>query len=461
MRADLANRVAAVKSRRQKRLASRELVAAVDVCKHLAPVYLSLHEDIQSNSHKYYNLPGGRGSGKSSAVSLEIVDGISKDTTGMSNAIIFRRTAATMRESVYSQISWAIDTLGLNGLWRGSVNPMCYTYIPTGAQIVFRGLDDSTKLKSIKPKKGTFRFIWFEEFSELPGENFTRSVMQSVQRGGSNFVVFRTFNPPLSMNNWANVFISKYDPKALTLHTNYTDMPAEWLGEDFIYEAERLKEVNPRAYEHEYMGEAIGSGGEVFPNITVREITDAEIQQLQYVYCGIDFGFAVDPVCFIRAAYDSKKDTIYLIDEIYQRHMSNKELAEAIKAAGYDKSFNRAYVSFFGDPTGRLENTRQQIVCDCAEPKSINDLQQAGLKAYGCKKFPGCVEYRIKWLQNRQIVIDPKRTPNAHREFVSYEYMTTKDGEFLADVPDKDNHSIDALAYALDRLIYNTKGLAA
>ena len=355
MRADLAHRVAAIKSKRQKIIASRELVAAVDVCKHIAPVYFPLHDDIQNSKYKYYNLPGGRGSGKSSTVSLEIVDGISKDTTGMSNAIIFRKTAATMRESVYSQISWAIDTLGLSELWRGSVNPMCYTYIPTGAQIVFRGLDDSTKLKSIKPKRGTFRFIWFEEFCELPGENFCRSIMQSVQRGGKDFVVFRTFNPPLSKNNWANVFVSQYDPRALTLRTSYLDMPTEWLGEDFIYEAERLKAVNPRAYEHEYMGEAIGSGGEVFPNITVREIPDSEAEQQQYIYCGIDFGFAVDPVCFLRVAYDKKTDTIFLLDEIYQRHMSNKQLAEEIKARGYDKSLDPAYVSYFGYPGGRLE----------------------------------------------------------------------------------------------------------
>lgn len=460
MRGNIQQRIAALKADRQARQDSRELVKNICLTEHIAPVYLSLHEDIQSHAHKYYNLPGGRGSGKSSTVSLEIVDGISKDTTGMSNAIVFRRTAATMRESVYSQIAWAIDTLGLNGLWRGSISPMCFTYIPTGAQIIFRGLDDSTKLKSIKPKRGTFKYVWFEEFSELPGENFTRSVMQSVVRGGKDFVVFRTFNPPLSMNNWANVLVSQYDARALTLHTSYLDMPTEWLGEDFIYEAERLKEVNPRAYEHEYMGEAIGSGGEVFPNITVREITDAEIQQMQYIYCGIDFGFAVDPVCFIRAAYDSKKDTIYVLDEIYQRHMSNKQLAEAIKEHGYDKSLDPAYISYFGYPGGRLEQPRQQIVCDCAEPKSIADLQGEGLKAYGCNKFPGCVEYRIKWLQNRQIVIDPKRTPNAHREFISYEYMTTKDGEFLADVPDKDNHSIDALAYAMDRILYK-KGATA
>lgn len=443
------------------RQVAAERVDNLDVTQHVAQVYLSLHEDIQARCHQYYNLPGGRGSGKSSFCALEIIDGIMKDPTGKSNAIIFRRTANTMRESVYSQISWAIDVLDVNDLWRGNVSPMSFTYKPTGAQILFRGLDDSSKLKSIKPRRGYFRYIWFEEFSELPGENFTRSVIQSVIRGGKEFIVFRSFNPPINKNNWANILIQKPDDRAITLHTTYQDVPREWLGDDFIIEAERLQEINEKAYRHEYLGEAIGSGGEVFPNITVREITDAEIQQMQYIYCGIDFGFAVDPVCFIRAAYDSKKDTIFLLDEIYQRHMSNKQLAEAIKEHGYDKSLDPAYISYFGYPGGRLEQPRQQIVCDCAEPKSIADLQGEGLKAYGCNKFPGCVEYRIKWLQNRQIVIDPKRTPNAHREFISYEYMTTKDGEFLADVPDKDNHSVDALAYALDRLIYNTKGLAA
>ena len=93
------------------------------------------------------------------------------------------------------------------------------------------------------------------------------------------------------------------------------------------------------------------------------------------------------------------------------------------------------------------------IVCDSAEPKSINDLRSEGLKCIACQKYPGSVIYGVKWLQNRRIVIDPARTPNAHREFIQYEYCTTKDGEFLADVPDANNHTIDAVRYALDRLI--------
>ena len=456
MNSRIERQLAELKKAVQDRQSASSVIDALDVTQYIAPVYMPLHDDIQAAAHQYYNLPGGRGSGKSSFCGLEIVDGIMKDPTGQSNAIVFRRTANTMRESVFSQIAWAIDVLDVNDLWRGNVSPMSWTYKPTGAQIIFRGLDDSSKLKSIKPRRGFFRFIWLEEVSELPGENFTRSVMQSVQRGGSAFTVFRSFNPPINASNWANVFIARPDPRAITLHTSYLDVPAEWLGSDFILEAERLQEINEQAYRHEYLGEATGSGGEVFPQIEVRTITDDEIKELQYIYAGVDFGFSIDPAVFIRVAYDSKHDTVYLLDEIYKKGLSNKQLAEAIKAKGYDDT-GQYQTSYFMGAYPEVFKERQTIVCDSAEPKSINDLRGEGLKVIACQKFPGSVLYGIKWLQNRRIVIDPARTPNAHREFISYEYMTTKDGEFLADVPDKDNHAIDATRYALDRLINNRR----
>ena len=198
----------AVKDRQRDALA---VLDAIDITQHIAAVYKPLHDDIEAAAHTTYNLPGGRGSCKSSFVSLEIVNGIMKDTTGHSNAIVFRLYGNTLRESVFSQIAWAIDTLGVNHLWKSRLSPMQWTYTPTGAQIIFRGLDDPSKLKSIKPTRGVFRYIWFEEFSELPGPNFTRNVMQSVQRGGDTFTVFRSFNPPISANNWANVFIKEPD----------------------------------------------------------------------------------------------------------------------------------------------------------------------------------------------------------------------------------------------------------
>ena len=424
------------------------------VTDHIAPCFVSVHEDIAAGAHSVYHLPGGRGSGKSSFVSLEIVDGVMRDQTA--NAIVFRRYANTLRESAYAQIQWAIDELGCSALWRANVSPMVYTYIPTGQQIIFRGLDDAGKLKSIKPRHGRFAFVWFEEFSELAGPNQVRSVLQSVVRGGNEFRIFNSFNPPISRANWANKYILIPDERALVFHSTYKDVPPEWLGESFLLEAERLEQINERAYLHEYMGEPTGSGGEVFPNLEAREITDAEIKEFQYIYCGVDWGFSVDPFCFIRAAYDRKMQTVYVIDEIYKRGVTNQQAAELIKGKGYNLEAENAarYYSVFDHTYSRQ---RQLITCDSAEPKSIADFHNAGLNARACSKWPGSVLYGIRWLQSKHLIIDPHRCPNAWKEFSEYEYMTTKDGEFLADVPDKDNHSIDALRYACDPLIRSYK----
>lgn len=452
MRGDVARRLEALEAVAEQREAARERLASLDVIPHIAPAYYELHEAIQRGDYQNINLPGGRGSGKSSFAALETVAGVMKDPTGETNAIAFRRYAVTLRDSVYSQTAWAIDALGVSDLWSGSVSPMAYTYKPTGAQIVFRGLDDYSKLKSIRPKRGAFRFIWVEEMSELPGSNFLRNVMQSVMRGtGEGFTVFRTFNPPRSRANWANVFVSEPDERGTTLLTTYQDMPPAWLGDAFLYEAERLQEINPTAYDNEYLGLCTGDGGEVFgDNLDVREITDEELKGLTYRFAGVDFGFSVDPACFLLTAYDRKHEAVYLIDEIYKRGLSNKQLADAIKAKGYHRT-GSTYVSPLGGG-GYVE--QMPIVCDSAEPKSIADLRGEGLKARPCHKSPGCVEYRTKWLQHRRIVCDPARTPNTARELQRYEYKRTRDGELTSELVDAENHGIDALAYSLDSLIY-------
>lgn len=428
-------------------------VPHVDITDCIAGCYLPIHKEVQEGTHSIFHLPGGRGSAKSSFVSLEVVDGIMNDP--QANGIIFRRYANTLRESVYSQISWAIDALGVAHLWRGSVSPMVYTYIPTGQQIFFRGLDDAAKLKSIRCRTGTFKYVWFEEFSELNGGNQVRNVLQSVVRGGNDFRIFNSFNPPLSVNSWANKYVLVPDDRAVVFRTTYKDIPAEWLGEAFILEAERLEQINPDAFKHEYLGECISTGSEVFPNITTREITDAEIEQMQYFYCGIDWGFSVDPFAFIRCSYDRRTQTIYLLDEIVKRGCSNSDIADMIKAKGYDRAApEEAYYSPFA---GGMIRERQNIICDSAEPKSVNDLRKQDIKALECKKYPGSVVYGVKWLQTKHIVIDPRRTPVAYKEFTEYEYETTKDGEILASLPDKDNHTIDSLRYALDMLINNAR----
>lgn len=444
------------------RLRAAEL-AALDIKPHIAEVYHGLHADIEAGRYEFVNLPGGRGSGKSSFCALEIVLQIMRDMTGASNALIVRKYAVTLRGSVFSQIQWAIDTLGVSRRWRHTLTPMQFTY-DTGQVITFTGLDDPQKLKSLKPSKGYYRFLWLEEFSEINGEPELRNLQQSVLRGGDVFTVFRSFNPPISAANWANQFIQRPDDRAVTLLTTYKDVPAQWLGQSFIDEAERLREINPRAYEHEYEGHAVGNGSEVFENLEIRRITDDEYNGLTYVFGGIDWGFAADPAVFLRVAYDRRRDTITFMDEIYKRGLSNAALAAEIK---------ERKLWFWGESEGQYSGNpfrpeiipggplRISIVADSAEPKSINDMNGLGLRVRPCFKQPGCVEYRVKWLQHRKIVIDPKRTPNAAREFQNYTYeVDRKTGEVLSRLPDRDNHTIDACAYALNNLIY-TKGVTA
>ena len=433
----------------------REEIDRLDITDHIADCFLPVHEDVDRGDHSFVNLPGGRGSGKSSYIALELVNQIMKDRSGLSNGLVIRKYANTLRGSVFNQIQWAIDILEVGKYWRSTVMPLEFRYI-TGQTIRLSGLDDPTKLKSLRPTKGYYRFLWIEEFSEVTGLPELRNLQQSVLRGGDHFTVFRSFNPPISSNAWVNKFVNEEDDRSLTVRTDYRMIPESWLGDLFLEEAERLRVINPKAYEHEFLGLPVGNGSEVFPNLEIREITDEEIQNQTYIYQGLDFGFSSDPFAFVRVGYDQKKDTILFIDEIVKKGCSNKAIAEEIIERGYHT-------------TGRLSRVwgyesyeeRELIICDSSEPKSINDLRDCGLKAIRCHKEPGCVQYRTKWLQHRRIVIDPKRCPESAREFQNYCYVVDrKTGEITSELPDRDNHTIDSCAYALDHLIYR-KGISA
>lgn len=130
MRNDIEKRLAALEASKKIADKLKERAAQRDITQHIAPVYVPLHDDIQAQRHSIYNLPGGRGSGKSSVASLEIVNGIMNDSTA--SGICFRRVGATLRESVFAQIEWAIDTLDASDLWTLTTSPMRATYKPTG-----------------------------------------------------------------------------------------------------------------------------------------------------------------------------------------------------------------------------------------------------------------------------------------------------------------------------------------
>jgi PBSX family phage terminase large subunit len=398
----------------------------------IAPVYFPVHKDIKKNKHTYYWIKGGRGSAKSSFVSIEIILGIMEDPDAF--AVCLRKVGDTIADSVYSQLQWAIEVLGVEQYWESRIAPLKLIYKPTRQEILFRSAsnkDDYRKVKSIKTKKGYCKYIWFEELDEFFGMEEIRNLCQSLMRGGDVFKVFFTYNPPKSVNSWVNAEQYLQPDDTLVIHTTYLDVPKEWLGKTFIDLAEALKINKPEAYRHEYMGEVTGTGGAVFKNIVVEEIPSSQIKLFDHISDGVDFGYAVDPSVYTQNHYDKKRNCLYIFNEIFKTGLTNKQLSEEIK---------------------RKKIGSASIVCDSAEPKSIAELKGYGLRVEKAKKGADSIDFGIKWLQSLdKIVIDPKRCPNTVREFVNYEYAQDRLGNFRADYVDKNNHTIDATRYSRER----------
>lgn len=394
----------------------------------IASSFYEVHKDIKEGKHTHYWLGGGRGSTKSSFVAIEIILGIMSDPNA--NAVVLRKVKDTLRESVMEQLTWAIEVLGVEDFWEVPEAKLVITYKPTGQEIRFRGADKPKKIKSMKFSRGYTKFIWYEEVDEFTGMEEIRMINQSLMRGGKKFTVFYSYNPPKSANNWVNTEVQLTRADRMAHHSTYLTVPREWLGEQFIVEAEHLKATKPMAYEHEYLGSVTGTGGEVFSNVQIRRISDEEIEDFYEIRRGLDFGYAIDPLVYNVMHYDRKRKRLYIFHELYKVGLSNRA----------------AYMHI------REENKNNDVViADSAEPKSINELMQYGMAVRGVKKGPDSIEFGIKFLQDLEaIVIDDKRCPETAREFLTYELAKDANGNYKAGFPDKNNHSIDAVRYALN-----------
>ena len=397
----------------------------------IAPVFYGVAKDVFQHGHTHYDFSGGRGSLKSSTVSILVPLILMQKQNRNCHALVLRKVANTIRDSVYAQYIWAIGELGAAQYWEAKVSPMELIYKPTGQKIMFRGADDPMKIKSIKVPFGYIAVTHFEEKDQFAGRAEIRAITQSTMRGGSKYWNFESYNPPISRDNWANKDSLEERTDRLCHKSTYLQAPPEWLGEQFLAEAEHLKATDERAYQHEYLGIPVGTGGNVFDNLELREITDEEMSHFDHIYQGVDYGWFPDPFAFIRLHYDRARETIYLMDEIYQHKLTNEASGNIIIQRGYKDAY---------------------ITCDSAEPKSVADYRAMGLPAKAAVKGPGSVDYGMKWLQRRKIVIDRRRTPNAYEEFVNYEYERNKGGDIISGYPDANNHLIDATRYALERI---------
>ena len=399
----------------------------MNVADKIAPSFDKVFWAAVRHDYTHYWLDGGRGSTKSSFISIMVLVLLLMNPD--CHAVVMRKVANTIRHSVFNQVLWAMDELGVAHLFKINNSSFTMTYLPTGQQILFLGVDDKTKIKSTKLPFGYVGLVWYEELDQFSGMEEIRSLNQSLLRGGAKYWCFYSYNPPKSRDNWVNQEAMLEDADRLRSHTTYLDVPRSWLGDQFFLEAEKLKDKREELYRHEYLGEVIGTGGDVFGNVTDRRMSDEMTAQFDHLCYGLDFGFAVDPLAFVCMHYDRKHEILYIFDEVYKVRLDTKPAAEAVKAkAG-----------------------RRLVIADSAEPRTIREFEKCGVNIQGCKKGPDSVEHGIKWLQDlRAIYIDKERCPNAYREFVGYEYQQDKNGNFISRFPDKKNHTIDAVRYGLE-----------
>lgn len=386
---------------------------------------------INSNKYLFHVLKGGRASAKSTHIAIWLVLALMKYPV---TCLCIRKVGNTLTESVFEQLKEAIDILNVGHVWKVQKSPLQLIYIPRGNKFIFRGADDPAKIKSIKMSKFPIAFVWFEELAEFKTEDEVSMIVNSVLRAelppGLSYKVIYSYNPPKRKQSWVNKkFETQFIPDNTYIHhSTYLDNPH--ISKAFIEEANEVKKKNEFKYRWEYLGEPIGSGVVPFSNLEFRTITDEEIASFDNIRQGNDFGYATDPMAFVRLHYDKKKRIIYFIDEIYGVKMSIRELAAKIKEKGYNDL---------------------PITCDSAEPRSIAELREHGIKALKAKKGPGSIEFGENWLDDLEaIVIDNKRTPNVAKEYENIDYQTDKDGNIRPKLEDKDNHSIDATRYALE-----------
>lgn len=402
----------------------------------IAPSFLDVYRDIAGRLHTEYLLKGGRGSTKSSFASLTIIYLLKNNP--MIHALATRQVGNTLRDSVYSQLQWAIGELGLADEFKCTTSPLEIEYLPTGQKIYFRGADDPGKIKSIKPTFGYIGILWFEELDQFHGQEAIRKIEQSVIRGGDEAFIFKSYNPPRTANNWVNKYVQIPKGTQYQHHSSYLNVPAEWLGKTWLEEAEYLKTVNPNAYDHEYLGIVNGTGGQIFENVKIEKITDEQIKEFDHVLNGLDWGYYPDPASFGKMHYDAARHTLYIFGELRKWKTGNEDLHKNLTEYGY--------------------RNEDLLIADSAEPKSVADFRAYGANCRGAEKGPDSVKYSIKWLQSlTAIIIDNQRAPFHAEEFLDYQFEMTKDGELISEYPDRANHAIDDTRYATN-LIWRRRG---
>lgn len=397
----------------------------------VVPAFFDYWRARRDPRYTFFVLKGGRNSAKSTTTSeAHVVDVLEFPI----NILCLRKVSNTLEESCFEQIKEATYLLGVHDQFQFLRSPLRIINKARGNGFIFRGGDDTQKMKSIKKADFPIAKAWVEEVTDFKTEDELQVFIDSILRGnlpdGLRYQITYTYNPPRRKQHWLN---KKYETQFLPAntyvhHSTYLDNPH--LSQQTLEVIENEKRTNFKKYEWNYLGKVTGGGIVPFDNLNFRAITDDELKSFDNIRQGLDWGYATDPLSFVRMHYDKTRRRLYFLDEFYGVKISNRSVAEWLKSKKYEAV---------------------QTIADSAEPKSIAELRDLGVRITGARKGEGSVEYGEKWLDDlSEIVIDPKRTPNTAKEFEAIDYKVDKDGNQTARLEDKDNHSIDATRYGCE-----------
>ena len=379
---------------------------------------------------RYRVVKGSRASKKSKTTALWLIWALMKYPE--SNALCVRRYSTTLRDSVFSDLKWAIHKLGVDAFWNWTVSPMEITYVPTGQKILFRGLDDGLKITSISVDKGVLCFVWVEEAFEITNENDFNKLDLSI-RGEVPTGLFKqitmTFNPWSEYIWIKRRFFDVADDDILAITTTWECN--EWLDKADRKIFLKMKKNNPRRYRVEGDGEWGIAEGLIYERVKVEDFDVSDILKKADIKSafGLDFGYTNDETALFCGLIDLKNKKIYVFDELYEKGLSNEKIFENVYKKGYLK---------------------EKIIADSAEPKSIARLRDLGLKGIRpARKGRDSVKNGIDFISDFDIVVKPRCT-NFLKEIRTYSWQQDKSGRWLNIPIDDFNHLMDAMRYALE-----------
>lgn len=379
---------------------------------------------------RYLVCKGSRASKKSKTTALKIIYRMMQPQYKEANAIVFRKTYRTLKDSCFSDLRWAIHRFEVDDFWETRLSPLEITYKPTGQKILFRGLDDPLKVTSISVDKGYLCWAWLEEAYELLKEEDFDMIDESI-RGAIPDPMYKqwiiTFNPWNEKHWIKHRFFDRQDDNILAMTTNYKCN--EWLDASDLKLFEDMRLHNPRRYRVAGLGDWGIVEGLIYENWVERAFTLDDIRHCQTI-SGLDFGYTNDPTAFLIGFIDQDAKKLYIWDEIYKKGLTNRMIYQEIQNAGYAK---------------------EKITADSAEPKSIDELRELGLRVHGARKGRDSINNGIQYIQDYQIIVHP-RCVNFLTEINNYTWDSDKFGNRINVPIDDFNHLMDALRYAVSDL---------